>query len=101
MRRAFDGEAAGLGGSGVMQLGVLFAGGLFSCVLPWNLYRFHLFDLSILIDDVKVLTKDQFEDNQWMMVAFFVEAAAFSHTEWLPNRRQLFVLEGLRDQRGR
>ena len=27
MRRAFDGEAAGLGGSGVMQLGVLFAGG--------------------------------------------------------------------------
>ena len=99
MRRAFDEEAAGLGGDGVMQL-VFLIGGLFCCVLPWNLYRFHRFDLSVRTDDVKVLSKDQFEDN-WMMVAFFVEAAALYRTERLPNRRQQFVLEGLRDQRGR
>lgn len=69
MRRAFDEEAAGLGGDGVMQL-VFLIGGLFCCVLPWNLYRFHRFDLSVRTDDVKVLSKDQFEDNsEWWLLS--------------------------------
>lgn len=69
MRRAFGEEAGGLGGDGVMQL-VFLIGGLFCCVLPWNLYRFHRFDLSVRTDDVKVLSKDQFEDNsEWWLLS--------------------------------
>ena len=43
MRRAFDGEAAGLGGSGVMQLGVLFAGGGYFLAFFLEIYTGFIF----------------------------------------------------------